>query len=67
MKVFPAWAEHLGLNAVMRGIDFPPNSDPALYREAVAFTKYEHTVFRSDFAGSNYESDEIRIGLRLRR
>jgi shikimate 5-dehydrogenase len=29
MKVFPAWAEHLGLNAVMRGIDFPPNSDPA--------------------------------------
>lgn len=36
-------------------------------REAVAFTKYEHTVFRSDFAGSNYESDEIRVGLRLRR
>lgn len=39
MKVFPAWAEHLGLNAVMRGIDFPPNSDPALYREAVAFIR----------------------------
>ncbi|MCB1329198.1 MAG: shikimate dehydrogenase [Maritimibacter sp.] len=39
MKVFPAWAEHLGLNAVMRGIDFPPNYDPARYREAVAFIK----------------------------
>lgn len=39
MRVFPAWAEHLGLNAVMSGIDFAPNSDPALYREAVAFIK----------------------------
>lgn len=39
MKVFPAWAAHLGLDAVMRGIDFPPNSDPSLYREAVAFIK----------------------------
>jgi shikimate 5-dehydrogenase len=39
MKVFPAWAEHLGLNAVMSGIDFAPNSDAAAYREAVAFIK----------------------------
>lgn len=39
MKVFPAWAKHLGLNAVLRGIDFPPNSDPAQYREAVEFIK----------------------------
>lgn len=39
MKVFPAWAEHLKLGAVMRGIDFPPNSDPAQYREAVEFIK----------------------------
>ena len=39
MKVFPAWAEHLGLDAVMSGIDFAPNSDPAAYREAVAFLK----------------------------
>lgn len=39
MKVFPAWAKHLGQNAVMSGIDFAPNSDPALYREAVAFIK----------------------------
>ncbi len=38
-KVFPAWSDHLGLGAVMRGIDFPPNSDPAHYREAVAFIK----------------------------
>jgi shikimate 5-dehydrogenase len=39
MKVFPAWAEHLGLNAVISGIDFAPNSDPAAYREALAFIK----------------------------
>jgi shikimate 5-dehydrogenase len=39
MKVFPAWADHLGLDAVMRGIDFPPNSDPARYHEAVEFIK----------------------------
>jgi shikimate 5-dehydrogenase len=39
MKVFPAWAGHLGLDAVMSGIDFAPNSDAAAYREAVAFIK----------------------------
>lgn len=39
MKVFPAWSDHLGLGAVMRGIDFPPNADPAHYREAVSFIK----------------------------
>lgn len=41
--------------------------DYYLRREAVLFSRYEHTIFRSDFAGSNYESDEIRIGLRIRR
>lgn len=40
MKVFPAWARHLGLqDAVIMGIDFPLHADPALYREAVAFIK----------------------------
>lgn len=39
MKVFPAWAEHLGLDAVIAGVDFPPGADPAAYREAVAFLK----------------------------
>lgn len=39
MKVFPRWAEELGLNAVLRGIDFPPNDRPERYREAVAFIK----------------------------
>ncbi|MFO1151717.1 MAG: shikimate dehydrogenase [Alsobacter sp.] len=39
MKVFPAWSDHLGLDAAMTGIDFAPNSDPAAYREAVAFIK----------------------------
>lgn len=39
MKVFPAWAEHLGLDAQIRGIDFPPNSDARSYLEAVKFIK----------------------------
>jgi shikimate 5-dehydrogenase len=40
MRVFPAWAEHLGLaDAAIRGIDFPPHAEPARYREAVAFLK----------------------------
>ena len=40
MRVFPAWASHLGLtDAVIRGIDFPIHADPAAYREAVAFIK----------------------------
>lgn len=36
-------------------------------REAIVFTRYEHVAFRSDFPDSNYDSDEFRIGLRLRR
>lgn len=39
MKVFPAWAKHLGLNAELKGIDFVPNSDPEAYRGAVSFIK----------------------------
>ncbi|MBD0864611.1 MAG: shikimate dehydrogenase [Rhodobacteraceae bacterium] len=40
MRVFPAWAKHLGLNdAVIRGMDFKPHDAPAKYREAVAFIR----------------------------
>jgi shikimate 5-dehydrogenase len=39
MKVFPAWAKELGLNAVMKGIDFVPDDKPENYREAVQFIK----------------------------
>ena len=40
MRVFPAWARHLGLtDAVIRGVDFPIHADPAAYRDAVAFIK----------------------------
>jgi shikimate 5-dehydrogenase len=40
MRVFPAWARHLGLgDAVIKGMDFPLHADPAAYREAVAFIK----------------------------
>jgi shikimate 5-dehydrogenase len=40
MKVFPAWAEHLGLrDAEIRGIDFPLHAPAADYRRAVEFIK----------------------------
>ena len=40
MKVFPAWAEYLGLGDVeIKGIDFPAHDMPENYREAVNFLK----------------------------
>jgi len=37
MRVFPAWAEYLGLtDAAIAGMDFAPHADPAAYRDAVA-------------------------------
>ena len=40
MRVFPAWARHLGLKeAVLKGIDFPLHADPEAYRECVSFIK----------------------------
>jgi shikimate 5-dehydrogenase len=40
MRVFPAWARHLGLGDVqMKGIDFRPHAHADAYREAVAFIK----------------------------
>ncbi len=39
MKVFPAWAGALGLDAVLQGIDFVPDDWPERYREAVRFIK----------------------------
>jgi shikimate 5-dehydrogenase len=42
MKVFPRWAEALGLgDCAIRGLDFPLHADPSRYREAVASIK-EH-------------------------
>lgn len=40
MKVFPKWADALGLkDAVIKGIDFAPHSSAKEYREAVTFIK----------------------------
>ncbi|MEU1785703.1 shikimate dehydrogenase [Streptomyces sparsogenes] len=39
MKVFPAWARELNLNAVIRGIDLPLDDTPDHYREVVDFIK----------------------------
>ncbi|MCU0982053.1 MAG: hypothetical protein MUF25_23110, partial [Pirellulaceae bacterium] len=40
MKVFPRWAEYLGLGDVaIQGMNFRWHDDPANYRRAVAFIK----------------------------
>ena len=39
MRVFPAWMSELGMDAVIRGIDFEPRSAASAYREAVQFIK----------------------------
>lgn len=39
MKVFPKWAEILGLDGVIHGIDLKLHADPEEYREVVAFIK----------------------------
>jgi shikimate dehydrogenase len=39
MRVFPAWAKVLGLDATIKGFDFPPNDKPENYREVVGFIK----------------------------
>lgn len=40
MKVFPKWAEILGLkDAVIKGFDFPLHDSPEAYRQAVNFIK----------------------------
>lgn len=39
MRVFPAWAEELGLDAVLKGIDLPPGAPDAEYQEVVRFLK----------------------------
>lgn len=42
MKVFQAWARHLGLGeCAIEGIDFAIHDEPQKYREAVAFIKSE--------------------------
>jgi len=39
MKVFPKWAEKVGLDAVIKGIDLEIHDDPEIYREVVNFIK----------------------------
>jgi shikimate 5-dehydrogenase len=35
VRVFPAWAEHLGLDAVIAGVDLPLHAAPERYRDVV--------------------------------
>lgn len=38
-----------------------------LSRDAIIFGRYRHTIFESTSPGADYNSDEIHVGLRLRR
>ncbi len=40
-RLFPAWAEILGLHAQLIGVDLPLQASPELYRQAVAQIKYD--------------------------
>jgi len=39
LRVFPAWAAHLGLDADIKGVDFPLHAYPEGYREVVEFIR----------------------------
>ena len=39
MKVFPAWAKHLGISQTIKGIDCKSHSDPEVYRRIVSFLR----------------------------
>ena len=39
MKVFPEWSKHMGLGAVIKGIDIGIHEDPEVYRKVVEFIK----------------------------
>lgn len=39
MDVFPKWAKELGINAVMKGFDFPLHASEEEYRKVVTFIK----------------------------
>jgi shikimate 5-dehydrogenase len=41
MRVFPAWARHLGISEVIRGIDCKWHDDPDVYRTVVDFLKHD--------------------------
>ncbi|MEM1370622.1 MAG: outer membrane beta-barrel protein [Pseudomonadota bacterium] len=56
-----------GIGFDEREVAFNLGLEYALRREAVLFSTYERTVFRSDFINSDFENDEFRLGLRLRR
>ena len=44
MRVFPAWADHLGLNAAIVGVDLPLHAPRDAYRDAVARIKADPLV-----------------------
>ncbi len=41
MRVFPKWAEALGLDAVMKGIDLPIHAPAEMYRQVTDFLKHD--------------------------
>lgn len=56
-----------GLDIAEREVRTALGLEYFLAREAVLFTRYQHTDFRSDQPASDYVDDEVRVGVRLRR
>lgn len=56
-----------GIGLDEREVAYNLGLEYTLRREVVLFGTYERTVFRSDFDNSDFENDEVRIGMRLRR
>lgn len=62
-----AHRDYAGIDVEEREFVYSLGLEYFMSREATAFARYEHTAFRSDFDASDYDSDEVRVGLRLRR
>ncbi|MDX2289942.1 MAG: outer membrane beta-barrel protein [Hyphomicrobiaceae bacterium] len=62
-----ATRDYAGIDIDEREVTFGLGAEYFLSPEAVVFTQYEHTRFRSDFPDSTYDIDTLRIGMRVRR
>ena len=61
MKVFPEWAEALGLkDTVMKGIDIAIHEKPEVYREVVSFIKNDPLSMGG--AGDHAQAGHLRRG-----
>ncbi len=56
-----------GLDAAENELTFSLGSEYFINRNVILFGRYEHSRFRSDFPASDFDADEVRVGVRVRR